>query len=244
MKLPVWFKVAWWALLSTTITIFLFGRHQDLVAGRAVPADVVVFLVWVALLLVPVFQEVELFGLKFRQEVEQLKEEIKSEIHLVRSELRNAIDIKTTFSPQITIPQPPPDWQLPQMEERIKAAVSAALAFNGIHQPAVAAADLAIDDDVQFLFSVRYSIERELRRIATERHLDVGTRRVAGTQLVRALFQAEVIEPSLANAIREVYAVASPAIHAEQVTRAQVSFVRDVGPTLVAALRALSGTVG
>jgi hypothetical protein len=33
--------------------------------------------------------------------------------------------------------------------------------------------------------------------------------------------------------------VASPAIHAEEFTAAQVAFVRDVGPFLVSALRAL-----
>jgi len=61
-------------------------------------------------------------------------------------------------------------------------------------------------------------------------------------QLVRALTQSGIIEPALEHAIREVYAVASPAIHAETVTPAQIAFVRDVGPSLVGALRAIGGT--
>ncbi|HEY1307274.1 MAG TPA: DUF4136 domain-containing protein [Vicinamibacterales bacterium] len=202
------------------------------------PADVVVFLIWVALLLVPIFQEIEFFGLKFRQEVQKLKEELKTDIATVRTELRNAVDVRTTFSPQIMFPAPPPDSQLPNLEARIKTALSEGLAAYGIQQTPKTA-DLGVDDDAQFLFSVRHAIERELRRLAQERQLDLPTRRIAGMQLTRALTQAGVLEPNIEHAIREVYSVASPAIHAEPVTPAQVGFVRDVGPSLVGALRAI-----
>ena len=243
MKLPNSFKIIWWLALSGTITGFLWGRYPELSAGRAVPADVVVFLIWVALLLVPVFQEIEFFGLKFRQEVQKLKEELKTEIASVRTELRNAVDVRTTFSPQIMFPAPPADAQLPGLESRIKTALTEALAGYGIKQ-IPQAADLNVDDDVQFLFSVRHAIERELRRLVQQRALDLPTRRIAGMQLARALTHAGVLEPSLEHAIREVYSVASPAIHAEPVTPAQVSFVRDVGPSLVSALRAIGTEEG
>jgi hypothetical protein len=123
----------------------------------------------------------------------------------------------------------------------VKNAVAEVLVSHGIKQPLPVAADLAVSNDIQFLFVVRHAIERELRRIASERQLELPMRRIAGMQLVRALAQAGIIEPSLEHAIREVYAVASPAIHAESVTPAQVAFVRDVGPPLVAALRAIGG---
>ena len=238
MKLPNWFRVAWWLGISAVVTIFLWNRYPELVAGHAVPADIVVFVIWIALLLVPIFREIELFGLKFRQEVEKIKEELKSEIHSVRAELRNAVDVRTTFNPQITFPAPPPDSQLPDLEARIRSAVAEALNSHGVKQPQPIAADLAIADDIQFLFAVRHAIERELRRIAQE-HAIISTRRMTGMPLARTLTQTGVIEQSLEQAIREVYAVASPAIHAEDVSQAQVSFVRDVGPSLVAALRAI-----
>jgi hypothetical protein len=47
------------------------------------------------------------------------------------------------------------------------------------------------------------------------------------------------MEPRLDHAIREVYAVCSPAIHGEPVTQAQIDFVKDVGPELIAALRSI-----
>jgi len=46
----------------------------------------------------------------------------------------------------------------------------------------------------------------------------------------------ELLHPNIANAIREVYSVCSPAIHGEPVTVAQVNFVRDVTPQIIEAL--------
>lgn len=241
MKLPNWFKIGWWLALSGVVTAYLIGRYTDLAAGRAMAADIVVFVVWVALLLAPIFQEIEFFGLRFKQEVQKLKEELRSEIHSVRAELRNAVDVRTTFSPQITIPVPPPDSQLPDLEERVKSAVAEALAAHGAGHPTARTAEVAVTDDVAFLFATRYGIERELRRLARERQLDLSLRRVGGMQLSRALAEAGVIGPALDRAIRDVYAVSSAAIHAEDVTHAQIAFVRDVGPQLVGALRAIGG---
>lgn len=244
MKLSNWIKVLWWAVLSGVLTIYLTARYPNLVAGRWVPADVIVFLVWIALLVVPIFPEVELFGLEFKQEVQRLKEELKTEIHSVRAEFRNVGDVRSIFNPQITIPAPPPDSQLPGLQTRVMASVAEALAARGVRQPVNVPADLAVPDDIASLFATRYGIERELRRLARERQIDVGGRHAGGMLLSRALVHAGVIDPALNHAIREVYSASSAGVQAEGVTAAQVAFVREVGPQLIGALRALSGTAG
>ena len=241
MHLPNWVKVVWWVGLTGVVTAYLIARAPDLLAGRAAPADVIVFLVWVALLLIPIFQEVEIFGLQFKQEVHKLKEELKTEIHSVRAELRSAVDVRTLFNPQITVPAPPPDSQLPDLEKQVMAAVAEALAAHGVRQPVPVPADLAVPDDISFLFAARYGIERELRRLARERQLEVGARHVGGVLLSRALAQVGVIDPPLDHAIREVYSVSSAGVHAGDVTANQVGFVREVGPQLIGALRAIRG---
>lgn len=239
MTLPNWFKVVWWLLIAGTVTAYLRARYPDLVAGQAVPADIVGFVVWLALLLAPVFHEVEILGFKFKREVQKLREEVKSELSAVRSEIRNAVDIRPTFSPQFNMPTVPPDSQLPALEERVKAAVTEALEARGKGRPEVLPTDLQVNDDLMFLFATRYAIEREVRRIARDWRVEGYGRRPAGvTQLVRELVNAQIIDPRLEHAIREVYAVSSTAIHAsEDVSEAQVQFVRDVAPELVATLR-------
>lgn len=239
MKLPNWFKILWWFLLTASLTWVLYKRYPDLVAGHAAAVDVFVFAVWVALMLVPLFHEVSFLGVKFKQEVEELKSFVAAQVGDIRSDVRNAVDIRTTFSPQIMIPAPVSDAQLPELEAKIKAAVSEALATQGLRAESADRSAVEAPADVTFLFATRYAIEKELRRIASGRLRGLDGRPMPIFRLGRALVQAEVMEPRLENAIREVYAVCSPAIHGEPVTQAQTSFVKDVGPELIAALRSI-----
>ena len=64
--------------MLAALTIFLYVRLPSLSAGDAVPADIVIFLVWIGLALAPTFSEIELFGLRFRQEIEQIKREVEA----------------------------------------------------------------------------------------------------------------------------------------------------------------------
>jgi hypothetical protein len=157
----------------------------------------------------------------------------------LRSEVRNAVDIRSTFNPQITIPMPVSDARLPELEGKIREAVSEALSAHGLKTENVTHVAIDVPEDVSFLFTTRYAVEKELRRIASGRLQVSNFRPLSVFRLSRTLVDAGVIESRLEHAIREVYAVCSPAIHGESVTQAQMNFVRDVGPDLIAALRSI-----
>ncbi len=239
MKLPNWFKIIWWLVLVSVLSTFLVHRYPELAAGHAVPADIVVFVIWVALLLAPIFSEVSLLGITLKQKLDDLKDYVANQITDVRNDVRNAVDIRTTFSPHINIPAPATDAQLPEIEKRIKSAVSDALAEHGIQQPPPPT-QVTVSKEVGLLFATRYNLEKELRRISETRQLMGEARRVSPQQLIRELSHAGLLESRLANAIREVYSVCTPAIHGESVTQAQVTFVQDVSPGLITALRAIT----
>src|SRR6266567_6725308 len=111
MKLPNWFKVIWWFALIALLTAFLYHRYPVLVTGKAAVADIVVFVIWVALLLAPLFNEVSLLGITLKQELDELRGFISTQVADIRSEVRNAVDIRTTFSPHFNIPAPAADAQ-------------------------------------------------------------------------------------------------------------------------------------
>jgi hypothetical protein len=192
--------------------------------------------IWVALLLAPLFNEVSLLGITLKQQIDELKGFVSTQV----TDQRNAVEVRTSINQQFTLPAN--DAKLPDIETMVKTAVAAQRSAQG--KTEMEPATLAAPADVSLLFTARYNIERELRRIAEGRQVVSGIASLVQrpptiSQLTRFLTQAELIEPSLANAIREVYSVCSPAIHGEQVTEAQVSFVRDVAPDLVATLRAV-----
>ncbi len=236
MKVPNWFRITWWALLLLLIGSILNARRDDLLAGRAVPADVLIFLVWVALLLVPLFQEVNFFGVKLKQGMKELKEEVAS----LRAEFHSTVDVRPQINPTFNIPAPPPDKELPALEERIRGVLNQVLTERGVQPSEVAKTEVDVSDDVAYLFKVRYQIERELRRIWDRRMEANVFRRPRSVAEMASILESEgFIESRVVNVIRQVYSVASPAIHGELVSEAKVAFVKDVAPGLIATLRAL-----
>jgi hypothetical protein len=236
MKVPNWFRIVWWAVLLLLIGGILYGRRADLLTGRAVPADVLIFLVWVGLFLVPLFQEVNLFGLKLKQEVAGLKQDLAN----LRAEFRNTVDVRAQINPTFNISSPPPDKELPALEERIRSVLNQVLTERGVQPSEVANTDVDVSDDVAYLFKIRYQIERELRRIWDRRMEANVFRKPRSIGEMASILEAEgFIESRVVNILRQVYSVASPAIHGEPVSEAKMAFVRDVAPRLIATLRAL-----
>lgn len=235
MKLPNWFKILWWALLFAVLTFFLFQRYPDLVQGRATPADVFIFSVWAALVLVPLFQELSLFGIELKQELRALRFELKSELLNLRSEIRSTAEAQARVNLV-----PLTDAELPALEKRSQVAVKKTIQEYGLpHEPSFSSR-ISVDDYTQSLFEARYTIERELRRIAAGR-LDVGGERNPHpiVEIIAMLIQSQVLDLGLASVIREVYAICSSAIHGQNPSETQVRFVENVLPNLLRALQAI-----
>ncbi len=125
MHLPNWFKVTWWATLTALLSYFLFLRYPDLVAGQAAPADIVVFVIWVALLLAPLFNEVSLLGITLKQQIDELKGFVSTQV----TDLRNAVEVRTSINQQFTLPAN--DAKLPDIETMVKTAVAAQMSAQG-----------------------------------------------------------------------------------------------------------------
>jgi hypothetical protein len=228
VRFPNWFKVAWWAVVTALVTAFLFLRFPQLVAGHAAPADVVVFLVWCALVLAPVFAEVELLGLRFKQEIEKAKQEL-------RNEVRNSLHQQVIFSPA------PTDAQLPEIKEAVRVAVAETFAAHGRQELRAVTPLVAVDPVAEEMFRVRHTLERELLGVAMARGLDISSRKPpTGTTLAMLLEDAGALEPRLARSLRALLGVASVAIHGGTLTANQASFVRESAPRILAALQLLA----
>jgi hypothetical protein len=131
MKLANWFKIAWWVFVLAVVTAVLATRLRDFIAGKTVVIDVPIFIVWTALLVLPFFQEVTLFGMTFKKELAEMKADVKDEISGLRSDIRSAVDVRTQVNPNFFFPTAPPDSQLPNIEKRIQAVVEDALKARG-----------------------------------------------------------------------------------------------------------------
>ena len=242
MKLPNWLRITWWVLLSSFLTLFLFFRLGDLIAGKATPFDMLAFGVLVCLLLAPVFTEVEMLGIKLKQEIASVKAHVDERVDNLRAEIRNSIDVRSDFRNQITFTTPPPDDQLPKIEERVRETLKEELGLFGLNRLPRVEPSQTIPRDNIFFFETRFLIERELQRI-WKNHIasEQGFERVPLVTLaLDRLVSAQLLTPQMAKAVREVYSVCSPAIHGQAVTEAQRRFVDEVAPDLLRTLRAIT----
>lgn len=227
MKFPNWVKIVWWIIITFCIGFVFSRRIPSIIAGDSITLDVFLFLVLTALLLVPIFQEISFLGFTFKQGVEELKQHFNSQMAVFKAE------VQTTFLNSnyinVSIPASPSDDQLPDLEERVSAAVSEASNSEGIVLPdqrPPLQGRLESDEDTLFLFKVRNTMEKKLRNIASSLAIMPDNRRPLPIRSITdILVQREVIHPKLMYAIKEIYAVCSPAIHGEAVSEAQVSFV-------------------
>lgn len=244
MIFPNRFKLYWWSILVLIVSIYLVLRYPQLISGQTNSSDSIAFIIWFCLVLTPLFSEINIYGFSLKQEVRELKENVREQLESIRVEIKNSVDIQnqTQVNPQFLI-NPPADSQLPKLEERILATLKEAMQRYDVKPDITKSKDLEVNANVEYLFSARYNLEKEVRRIAKGRLVDTLKGRVLPFhQIVRDLTAMQLIEPQVATALQEAYRVCSPAVHGDDfdVSEAQVEFVRNVVPGLIATLKAIA----
>ncbi|MFZ0857787.1 MAG: hypothetical protein WAN10_13135, partial [Candidatus Acidiferrales bacterium] len=70
MKFPNWFVVAWWVLLLILASTYVGFRHRALLGGQVTAVDTLVLAVALALLVFPLFKEMSIFGVSFKDRID------------------------------------------------------------------------------------------------------------------------------------------------------------------------------
>jgi len=240
LQLPNWFKILWWLVLLAILSFVLYHRYDDIIKGTSSNIDAILLIIWISLCLAPIFQEINLLGIKLKQEINKLKEDVTQQVSSLSNEVRASV--RAEINPQFTFPVPPPDSQLPELEERINATIQEAIQKYGApQQEDKDISELSVASDIQYLFATRYNIERELNRIRDSR---IGRQTlkiyVPISKMIASLIEADVFDPGFGRVIKEVYAVCSPAIHGEYVSPEKTNFVKEIAPKLISILRTIS----
>ena len=232
MKIPNWAKIIWWILLAGFFAYLLSQRYDSIISGAASATDIVIFLILIALLVIPLFQEVSIFGVSFKKEIDNLRRDVKEQFVDLRSEIQNTINIYP--------PSPSTDSELHDLEKSIKPIFEQTLKEHGISKAVPLQQQVDVPSDTQFLFSVRYAIENELKRIVKWLWAPPEERRYRTVlQIADILSKRGTITHTGVDIIREVFAICSAAIHGEDVSTNSVKFVKDTAPPLLAYLKSI-----
>jgi hypothetical protein len=231
LRFSNWFRITWWLALQLAIGAFLWARWPDLVSGRAAAADVIAFVVLVALALAPIYEDVGIFGFRLRQQLRKLEQDVSG----LRADVRNAVEVRNQFAPSISLGPVFPPEQLAALAAEVRRRAEA----QGVTR-VPATQHLPDSDQVVSLFRIRYDIEREVRRVAASKlSADEFDSRLPVTRLAQMLHEHELIDRQASIALTELYTITSRAIHGEEIPPSQIKFTLDVYSWLLAELRAM-----
>lgn len=82
-------KRIWWGSLVAGATCLLIFRIKDLIAGNAGQVDVYLLLIWIGLILIPLFSEVDLLGIKLKKEIGSKESAVKQ--HIPKNHIQSII---------------------------------------------------------------------------------------------------------------------------------------------------------
>ena len=232
------FKLVWWAILVITIGLFLYGRYDELLAGKSSYFDTVVFLVWIGVCLAPIFKEMNIFGVKLKQDINELKKDINHQLSILKTEIKSSIEVSSANNNQIyvnTSPEPLKDSEIPDITAQLHEALNK-MGISTEKEPV----ETKVDDDpipVE-MFKVRLSFERLLKNNALSSSLAsyYYTRKLTVGKMLYNLRGVDWVSEEIVLGSQEVISICNYAIHGEKLTDAQISFVRESAPGLLKAL--------
>jgi hypothetical protein len=228
MKLPNWFKITWWVIILLMTGIILSLRVPAILSGQSVPADIFVFFIFVALMLVPIFSEIELFGIKLKKEIEEIKRDINIKLGEIKNEIRNNQNqtVSQTFQ---TYGPPPPDNKLPELQAEIERILNSKFKDHNITPNIIIAGRIDVPDENLLMFKIRYNIEKQLVRIWEQRfdgnEYDNRLRHQSVARIIQDLSKFEIIDGNFYGILKEILSICNYAIHGDEVTENQVAFV-------------------
>ena len=236
-------KQIWWIVIVVAGGTYLYSRRDSILVSSPSTFDVIILLTWIALLLSPLFSELDLFGLKLRNELQDLKQDVNTKITDLRADIHNSLSLNATINPSFHFPlitQPSSDSELERLDPHLKELLYDTLKSYGVADRGGGGDPYVAPDTSSFLFGVRYNLEKRLRNIWNRSFDDQReVRSISIHQILNGLVKGQILDPELVYMIREVYSICSASIHGEDVTEEQVRFVRSNSPSLYAYLDAI-----
>lgn len=251
MKLPGWARAILYLMLLGATVAFVVHRWESISGASPSAVDILLVLFLLALATSPLFEQVTFFGLGLRNKMDELRNDVKEQMTNLRNEIQVSNALRADISQVTNVSLPPQDEDLPDIRKRADEFIPEK-GVPGIDERGEA--DISVPGDTAYLFSVRYRLEQEVRRIAEgiqwaprmptrqKVRMDWGIdpRNVGADGMLRLLVARGVLTEELVTLVREVLAVCSAAVHGRQPSRAQVEFVRDLAPRLVASLKGVN----
>ena len=222
-------KRKWWYILLLVSSTWFVCFHRvtifSMELDKFTPTNLV-FILWLILLILPLFSELEFLGIKLKKEVEKATSEVKDsisdlKIQLVQFQASNSVANHIQFGDNIL----PTEEKLDELLRSVHALQNN-VSNNEEYVPINRKDDM---DKSMYLFKIRLGIETSVSEL-TEK-LGYGNK-MPLMKMIQLLYQSEVIDRVTSDLISQVVKIANRGVHGEIVSDEYVNFVKEVYPEI------------
>lgn len=211
-------------------SLYIFHYRNEIYQLEKLNAQNIIFLLWLILLLLPLFSEMEFLGVKIKKEVETANKELKDKVETIETQIAE-FKISNSFANNIQIG----NGILPT-EEKIKELLQSVLESQSrqSNYDGKLSVEEKIEDKSVYLFKVRLNIEKKLNEIQEKIEYDKNVFQRKGSLMfvARNLARMEVLDKMTYNLICEVVQIANRGVHGEIVSDEYIDFVQKVEPEI------------
>lgn len=212
-------KNVWYLFLLLISSIYIFINRNDIYQLTKLNTHNLIFILWLILLILPLFSEIEIGSVKLKKELEKTRTEVKESIQELKLQI---LDIKIANSNTFVVnnqPLPSKD-ELSQLQKDIEYNNSNLSSEN---------LDFNIPKENLYLFQVRLSLEKRLSALCTFFQYE---ERKTTYAMVPFLVKHEVFDRKTAELIREIINIANRGVHGEIIDKDYVNFVMKTYPAI------------
>lgn len=218
-NLREYIKSKWWYItLLIFSTLYVFDNRYELYQLSELNSLSVIFLAWIFLLILPLFSEMEILGLKFKREIKDSISELKYQI----------IDMKLSNSNSNSNVSNNYFGSLPNMDE-IKKYGSLNKSSNDTKDDDLELLIRKKEEDIPnkaiYLFQVRYIIERKLITICELIQYN-GSR--ATIKMLQHIMDIGLLDIDTIQMISDVLRIANRGIHTDDIDDDYIFFVSEI----------------
>lgn len=232
----LWCKIKekwWYLILITGSTVYIF-RNKDVVMSLQfdkLTSVHVFFVFWIILLIIPLFSEMELFGIKLTKEVQKVKEDVKDDLNDLKLQIMQ-LHVSNSVANNIHVG----NAMMPS-EEKIEELLK--LVHDLKKNQTTFLDDKEIDntDKSVYLFKVRLSIETAIAQLMETMGYD---NKMPLFKSIQMLYKLEVLDAVTFDLLSQVLKIANRGVHGEIVSDEYIDFVKEAFPQIRWSLKQIS----
>lgn len=224
-KLKEVIKKRWWHIFLLIISsIYVFVYRNDIYQMTELNSHNLIFILWLILLFLPLFSEIEIGSVKLKKEIEQTRADVKESVGELKHQI---LDLKISNNNAMYVYNYQP---LPSREELSQLQVNIMPEDN---EHFITKDEPQIPNDNVYLFKVRLDLEKQLFALCNLFQYEVQyNERRTMYSMVQFLIQHEVINRNTAELIRKILNIANRGVHGEIIDNDYILFVKNTYPKI------------